>query len=126
MKKYTEKHEWIEPAAAGGGAFRVGITNFAQEQLGDVVSVELPDVGRAVAADEEFATIESVKAASEIYAPAAGEITAVNSALEDNPALVNEQPEADGWLVEMRLSDASVLEGLMDAAAYEKFAAEQE
>lgn len=122
-KKYTEKHEWIE---ANGDVWRVGITNFAQEQLGDVVAVELPDAGRVVATDEECAVIESVKAASDIYSPAAGEITAVNSDLEDNPALVNESPEDEGWLMDMRLTNPAELDSLMDADAYAKFIEEAE
>lgn len=120
-KKFTKNHEWIEST---GDVYRIGITTYAQEQLGDVVSVEFPDVGRTLAGGEEFAVIESVKAASEIYSPAAGEVTAVNDALADNPALVNESPEADGWLIELRVGDASGLGDLMDAAAYEKFVEE--
>ena len=122
-KKYTKDHEWIE---AQGDIWRVGITNFAQEQLGDVVMVELPDIGRNVAVGEECAVIESVKAASDIYSPAAGEITAVNGDLEDNPALVNESPETEGWLMELRLNDESVLLSLMDADAYAKFVEESQ
>lgn len=121
MKHYTKEHEWIE--AAGDGRFRVGITDFAQEQLGDVVSVELPETGRTLSAGEECAVIESVKAASDIYAPLAGEVAAVNDALSDNPALVNESPEENGWLWEMSVADESALSELMDEAAYRQFAA---
>lgn len=120
-KKYTKEHEWIEQT---GDNWRVGITDFAQEQLGDVVVVELPDAGRAVAAGEECMAIESVKAASDIYSPVAGTIAAVNTALEDNPALVNESPEGEGWLFELEGVDAAAVDGLMDAAAYEKFVEE--
>lgn len=122
-KRYTEEHEWIEPSGSG---YRVGITEFAQEQLGDVVAVELPQVGQTVEENEECGVIESVKAASDIYAPAAGEITAVNEDLEDNPGLVNESPENDGWLWEMTLADEEVLDGLMDAEAYQKFVEDSE
>lgn len=119
MKQYTREHEWIEPAE--GGKCRVGITCFAQEQLGDVVSVELPEVGQKLAKGGECAVIESVKAASDIYAPASGEVAAVNEELADNPALVNEDPENTGWLWEMSVADAGDLEGLMDAAEYAAF-----
>lgn len=122
-KRYTEKHEWIEVA---GENFRVGISDYAQEQLGDVVMIELPDIGKTVAAGEECAVIESVKAASDIYSPVGGEVTAVNEALNDNPALVNEEPEAGGWLYELKISDAAELDGLMDAAAYAKFVEESD
>ena len=121
MKRYTKEHEWI--AAASDGRFRVGITDYAQEQLGDVVSVELPDSGKQVAAGDDCAVIESVKAASDIYAPVDGEIAAVNEELADNPALVNESPEDKGWLWEMSVADESVLSELMDEAAYREFAA---
>ena len=120
-KKYTQEHEWIEPQ---GENWRVGITDFAQEQLGDVVMVELPEVGRKVTAGEECMAIESVKAASDIYSPVAGTITEVNEALTDNPALVNEAPEGDGWLFTLQADNPGELEALMDAAAYEKFVEE--
>jgi glycine cleavage system H protein len=120
-KKYTKEHEWIE---ADGDSYRVGITHYAQEQLGDVVTVELPETGRTLAAGEECAVIESVKAASDIYSPAAGEVTAINDALADDPAMINESPESDGWLWKMTLADAGILDGLMDADAYAKFVEE--
>ena len=122
MKQYTREHEWIE--SVGEWRYRVGITNFAQEQLGDVVSVELPETGQTLAKGGECAVIESVKAASDIYAPAAGEVSAINEKLADNPALVNESPEDAGWLWEMS-ADAGELTGLMDAAQYAAFAAEE-
>lgn len=122
MKQYTREHEWIEPC--GEGRYRVGITNFAQEQLGDVVSAELPEVGQKLVKGGECAVIESVKAASDIYAPAAGEVSAVNEALVDNPALINEDPENGGWLWEMHAENAGDLEGLMNAEEYAAFAAE--
>ena len=123
-KQYTEDHEWIEKV--GDGRWRVGITDYAQEQLGDVVSAELPDSGQQLAKGGEAAVIESVKAASDIYAPAAGEVLAVNVSLDDNPGLINESAEDTGWLWEMRLDDESELEGLMDAAAYKTFSADGE
>lgn len=115
-RRYTEQHEWVEEI--GDGLARVGITDHAQDQLGDIVHVELPKAGDRIERSAEFATIESVKAASDIYAPAGGEIVVVNAALEDNPGLVNESPEGDGWLVEVRLDAPSDLDGLMDAAGY--------
>ena len=120
-KQYTREHEWIEDR--GDGHCRIGITPFAQEQLGDVVSVELPDVGQQVRAGEDCAVIESVKAASDIYAPADGEVIAVNESLFDNPALINEAPEDDGWLWEMR---AEMPSDLMDAEAYAAFVESQQ
>ena len=103
----------------------VGISDFAQQQLGDVVFVELPDVGRAVERGAEIAVVESVKAASEIYAPLSGEILEINDALTDEPAKVNESPEGNGWFFKMRLTDAAEVAELMDAAAYKTFTDEQ-
>lgn len=119
-KKYTKDHEWIEQC---GDNWRVGITDYAQQELGDVVAVELPQSGRAVQAGEECMAVESVKAASDIYSPASGTIAAVNNALSDEPALVNESPEGDGWLFELTLDADAVaaLDELMDAKAYQKF-----
>lgn len=119
--KYSEDHEWIR---IEDGVGTVGITDYAQGQLGDVVFVELPDVGKAVAKGEEFAVVESVKAASEVYAPASGEIVAVNDSLGDAPGTVNESPEEAGWFVKIKLSDAAELTALMDKAAYDAFAAD--
>ena len=113
--RYTEDHEWITVA---GDIATVGITTHAAEQLGDVVFVELPDVGKKLAKGDEFAVVESVKAASEVYAPVAGEIVAVNSTLDDAPATVNEDAAGAGWFVKIKLADASQLDGLMDEAAY--------
>jgi len=121
-RRYTKDHEWIDH---DGETAAVGITDHAQEQLGDVVFVDLPEVGRAVEAEEAMAVVESVKAASDVYAPIAGEIVAVNEALADNPALVNEAAEGDGWFVKLKPADAAALEGLMDEAAYRAFVAEQ-
>ena len=119
---YSEDHEWI---AVDGDTGTVGITDYAQEQLGDVVFVELPEIGRTVIKGDDMAVVESVKAASEIYAPVGGEVVAVNQALEDNPAAVNEDAEGGGWFVRLKLADAAELEDLMDAAAYAAFAESQ-
>ncbi|WP_138511691.1 glycine cleavage system protein GcvH [Maricaulis alexandrii] len=113
--RYTEDHEWI---TVEGDIATVGITAYAAGQLGDVVFVELPEVGKTLAKGDEFAVVESVKAASEVYAPVDGEITAINDSLEGEPATVNEDPSGAGWFVKIKLSDASQLDGLMDEAAY--------
>ena len=120
-KKYTKEHEWIEQH---GAHWRIGITEYAQEQLGDVVMVDLPAVGRNVSAGEECMAIESVKAASDIYSPIAGAIVAVNETLLDNPALVNEDPENSGWLFDLEANATDNLETLMDAASYQSFVEE--
>ena len=119
---FSEDHEWI---AVDGDTGTVGITDYAQEQLGDVVFVELPEIGRTVIKGDDMAVVESVKAASEVYAPVGGEVVEVNDALEDNPAAVNEDAEGDGWFVRLKLADAAELEDLMDAAAYAAFAEAQ-
>lgn len=116
--KYTEDHEWVR---VDGDIATVGITDYAQEQLGDVVFVELPDAGRAVEKGGDAAVVESVKAASEIYAPVAGEITEANQALADDPALVNSAPTGVGWFFKLKMADAGDLDGLMDEAAYKSF-----
>jgi glycine cleavage system H protein len=115
---YTDEHEWIR---VKGGTATIGITDYAQEQLGDLVFVELPQVGTQLSKGDTAVVVESVKAASDVYAPVDGEITGVNDALSDNPALVNSAPAGDGWLWKMTLADKSQLEGLMDEAAYTKF-----
>ncbi len=115
---YTEEHEWIR---VEGDEATVGITDFAQGQLGDIVFVELPEVGRQVTKGGEAAVVESVKAASDVYAPVDGEIVEPNPALGDDPSLVNSDPEGEGWFFRLRLSDPSQLEGLMDAGAYKAF-----
>lgn len=120
--RYSEEHEWV---MVDGDVATVGISDFAQQQLGDVVFVELPDVGRSVERGGEIAVVESVKAASEIYAPVSGEVVEINGALEDQPGLVNESAEADGWFFRIRMTDASEIDELMDAAAYKTFADEQ-
>lgn len=112
---YTEDHEWLR---VEGGVATIGITNYAQEQLGDLVFVELPEVGKTLAKGDVAVVVESVKAASDVYAPADGEIVEANTALSAEPALVNSSPAADGWLWKMRLADEGQLSGLMDEAAY--------
>jgi glycine cleavage system H protein len=118
--KYTNEHEWVR---LDGDTVTVGITDYAQGQLGDVVYVELPAVGKAVAKGGEAAVVESVKAASEVYAPVSGTIAAANDALTGNPGLVNPSPTGDGWFVKIKLANKSELDGLMDEAAYQKFVA---
>ncbi|MEA3063246.1 MAG: glycine cleavage system protein [Sphingomonadales bacterium] len=115
---YTQEHEWIR---VEGDQATVGITDFAQGQLGDIVFVELPDAGRQVTKGGEAAVVESVKAASDVYAPVSGEVTEANQALTDDPALANTDPEGAGWFFRLRLSDAGELDGLMDSAAYKSF-----
>ena len=117
---YTQEHEWID---VEGNAATVGITDYAQGQLGDVVFVDLPDSGRAVTKGGEAAVVESVKAASDVYAPVSGTVTESNPALADDPSLVNSAPEAEGWFFKLTLSDASELDGLMDKAGYDAFVA---
>lgn len=117
-KKYTKEHEWIDLAGEVG---TVGISEYAQEQLGDVVFVELPKVGATVAQNGQIAVVESVKAASEIYAPVSGTVTEVNDALAKEPALVNQSAEDRGWFFKIKLSNSGELAALMDAAAYKKF-----
>lgn len=117
---FSEEHEWISVEGTTG---TVGITDYAQNALGDIVFVEVPEVGSSHDKGDEVAVVESVKAASEIYALVGGEITAVNDALEENPALVNAQAETDGWFYKVTLSDAKELEELMDADGYKAFIA---
>ncbi len=116
--RYTDQHEWVQ---LDGGNATVGITKFAAEQLGDVVFVEVPDVGRKVNAGGEAAVVESVKAASEVYAPVGGEVTEGNSALADDPAKVNADPEGDGWFFKLKGVDASEFGKLMTKAQYDEF-----
>ncbi len=116
--RYSEGHEWIRVEGEVG---IVGITDYAQDQLGDVVYVELPEVGRRLEKAAEAAVVESVKAASEVYAPAAGEVVAVNEALHDDPSTVNSDPEGAGWFLKIKLDDAAELDRLMDAEAYRKY-----
>jgi glycine cleavage system H protein len=116
--RFTDQHEWVR---LEGDEATVGITRHAAEQLGDVVFVELPQAGRKVGAGADAAVVDSVKAASEVYAPVGGEVTAANSALEAEPAKVNEDPEGAGWFFKLKLSDKAEFAKLMDAAAYQEF-----
>lgn len=113
--KFTKDHEWI---TLDGDTGTVGITAYAAEQLGDVVSVELPEVGDTFKQGDEMAVVDSVKAASEIYAPVSGEVIAINDGLEDAPEKVNESPDGEGWFVKLKVTDADELSSLMDDAAY--------
>lgn len=116
--KFTEEHEWLREE---GGEMVVGITIHAAEQLGDVVFVELPDEGTVVSQDDEVVVIESVKAASDILAPVDGEITEVNTALAENPAMVNDDPQGEAWFFKMKISDPAQMDDFMDEAGYKKF-----
>lgn len=119
---YTNEHEWI---SVDGDVGTVGITAFAAEKLGDVVFVELPDAGKSVNKDADMAVVESVKAASDVYAPVTGEVVEGNAAIVDDPAKVNADPEGAGWFVKIKLADKGQLTGLMDKAAYDAFCATQ-
>jgi len=121
--KFAESHEWI--LDNGDGTVTVGISDHAQELLGDVVFVELPEVGREVEKGEEFSLVESVKAASDIYSPISGEVVEVNEALEDAPETVNEAPYEGGWIAKIKLSDAAEVDALMGADAYQQKVAEE-
>ncbi|MEV4598284.1 glycine cleavage system protein GcvH [Amycolatopsis sp. NPDC049253] len=115
--RYTEEHEWV--ATREGALVRVGITEYAQDQLGDVVFVDLPEVGKHVDAGDVFGEVESTKSVSELFAPVDGEIVAVNSAVSDSPELINSDPYGEGWLVEIRLDDPAGLDALLEAEAYQ-------
>ena len=115
--KYTPEHEW---ARVDGTTVRVGITAYAQEALGDIVFVSLPDVGLAVGVGQPFGEVESTKSVSDVFAPVAGHVVARNETLENTPELVNSDPYGEGWLVELEVSDAGAVDGLLDAAAYQK------
>ena len=121
--RYTKDHEWIR---VDGDLAVVGITDYAQSQLGDVVYVELPEIGRRVEQGEEAAVVESVKAASEVYAPVSGEVVEVNEALAADPARVNADPIGEGWFIKLRLDDPKQLDTLMDEEAYKRFVVEQQ
>ena len=120
-KKFTKDHEWID---IQGDVARIGITNYAQKQLGDVVFVELPEAGRQFQQGNDAAVVESVKAASEVYAPVSGEIVEPNTKLEDDPALVNQDPTESGWFFTMKVSNPDELNDLMDEAAYADYVKE--
>ena len=121
--RYTREHEWVR---IEGNVAQIGITKFAVEQLGDVTMVEFPEEGDAVAKDEVFGTVESVKAVSDLYAPISGKVVRTNTPIADTPEYINEDPYSEGWLVEIEIADPSELDGLMDSAAYEAFIAEEE
>ena len=115
---FTDEHEWID---VDGDNATVGITDYAQSQLGDIVFVELPEIGAQVSKGKDAAVVESVKAASDVYAPITGEVLEANPALEDDPALVNSSPEDEGWFFKLAIADKAELDGLMDQAAYKSF-----
>jgi glycine cleavage system H protein len=117
-RKYTEDHEWVEVDGESGV---IGISDYAQEQLGDVVFVELPDIGKILDQRDEAAVVESVKAAAEVYTPVSGEVIEVNEELNNDPSLVNTDAFGEGWFVKLRLSDPTELEDLMDEATYKTF-----
>lgn len=119
--KYSEEHEWV---SVEGDIATIGITSHAAEQLGDVVYVELPEVGRQVGANDAIAVVESVKAASDVYAPVSGEVVEANGDLDGKPELVNEAAESDAWFFKIKLSDTSELDNLLEKAEYEVFVAE--
>ncbi|VWX62776.1 glycine cleavage complex lipoylprotein [Burkholderiales bacterium 8X] len=121
--KYTKDHEWVRSENEGEAV--VGITLHAQDALGDVVFVDLPEVGKTFAQGEVAGVVESVKAAADVFMPVSGEVVAVNEALRDDPSLANSAPEGDGWFFKVKLSDASQLDALLDATAYQAFADEQ-
>ena len=114
--KYTAEHEWVR--SADGGRVRIGITHYAQDALGDVVFVSLPEAGASVTAGQACGEVESTKSVSEIYAPVSGEVVARNEALDAHPDLVNQDPYGDGWLVEIQPADSGAVDGLLDASAY--------
>ena len=116
--KFSEDHEWILIEGESG---TVGLTDYAQEQLGDVVFIELPEVGKTLAKGDEAAVVESVKAASELYAPVSGEVTEANDALAEDPAQVNSDPQGGGWFFKIKIAEPSELDGLMDEAAYKAY-----
>jgi glycine cleavage system H protein len=121
--RYTEEHEWVKVDGTKGV---IGITHFAQDQLGDVVFVEVPAVGTELEKENTFGVVESVKTVSDLYAPVSGKVAAVNKDLEANPELVNQDSYGKGWMIEVELSDASQVEGLLSAEAYEAFIKEQQ
>lgn len=119
--KYTKEHEWLQDN--GDGTATVGVTDFAQGELGDIVFVELEEVGFEFDKDESFGTVEAVKTVSELFAPVSGEITEINGMLEDEPELVNDDPYGDGWMIKFKISDQSELDGLMNSEEYEEITA---
>ncbi|WP_330872759.1 MULTISPECIES: glycine cleavage system protein GcvH [unclassified Photobacterium] len=122
--KYTESHEWVR--AEGNGVYTIGITDHAQQLLGEMVYVELPEIDNAFEAGEEFGSAESVKAVSEVYVPVSGVVVAINEELEGAPYLLNDSPYGDGWLIKIKANDESALDDLLDAKAYAELAREEE
>jgi glycine cleavage system H protein len=122
--RYTKEHEWVRDE--GGGRVRVGITDYAQDALGDVVYVDVPEVGTAVTANQAFSEVESTKSVSDVFAPVSGTVTERNALLEERPELVNEQPYGDGWIVVLEVSEPSELEALMDAGGYRSLVQQQD
>ena len=118
--RYTAEHEWVRTPGEHEGSVRIGITNYAQDALGDIVYVSLPEVGSTVEADSACGELESTKSVSDVYAPVSGEVVAINDALDTTPELVNDDPYGGGWLFELVPSDATSVEGLLDAAAYQR------
>src|SRR6056297_2243776 len=123
MKKYTESHEWIEVVE---GVATIGISEHAQEQLGDIVYVDLPDEGNALSKGDTLCSIESVKSANDVYTPISGEVVEINGALEDTPETINESAEGEGWICKVKLSNESELEGLMSLEEYKKMVESEE
>ncbi len=117
--KYTQEHEWVRSPGEAEGSVRVGITHYAQDQLGDIVYVSLPSVGEKVAAGSACGELESTKSVSDVYAPVDGEVVAVNETLDATPELVNSEPYGGGWLYELAPTDPGAIDGLLDAAAYQ-------
>lgn len=122
--RYTKEHEWVRDE--GDGRVRVGITDYAQDALGDVVYVDVPQVGTSVTADQPLSEVESTKSVSDVYAPVSGTVSECNTLLQERPELVNEQPYGDGWIVLLEIAEPSELDRLMDAAAYRDFVRQQE
>jgi glycine cleavage system H protein len=122
--RYTKEHEWVRDE--GDGRVRVGITDYAQDALGDVVYVDVPEVGTSVTANQAFSEVESTKSVSDVFAPVSGTVSERNALLEERPELVNEQPYGDGWIVVLEVSESSELDGLMDAAAYRGLVQQQD
>ena len=118
--KYTEEHEWV---LIENDVVTIGVTDFAQEQLGDIVFVELPDVGDTLEVGDSFGVVESVKAVSDVYAPVSGEVVEINEELPDEPEALNNSPYDAGWMIKIKLADPAALDGLMDVAAYQEFVA---
>ena len=122
-RRYTKSHEWVRPL--DDGSLEIGITDFAQQSLGDLVFVEAPEAGRSVAVGDALAVVESVKAMSDVYSPVDGEVLAGNAALGTQPELVNQEPYGEGWIVRLKPASSKAIDGLMDAAQYNEFLASQ-